>query len=101
MNAKKYSFFKGFHDKTYILYCDISKAAQSDSLSDTVNYETVVNRVLELTKTVKVLLVESLVGKLAETILTEFPVNRVWVSVKKPEAIAASKSVCVETTRSK
>ena len=61
------------------LGADITDAAKSDDLSDTVDYKAVSDRVIEYTKSTEFQLVESLAEKISEIILDEFSVT--WVKL--------------------
>lgn len=65
------------------LGADITDAAESDDLSDTVDYKAVSDRVIEYTKSTEFQLVESLAEKISEIILGEFSVTWVKLTVGK------------------
>ena len=67
------------------LECDVSKAIQSDSLPDTINYRDVFNRVNEIFGSYKFTLLESLADKIAHDILKNFPIYSVRLRVRKPQ----------------
>lgn len=84
------------------LEVDLSRAGQSDNLSDTVNYAKVAKRIVRVMQTEKDDLIERAATRVAEAILTEFPaVREVTVLLKKPRApIAADFDyVAVEISR--
>jgi FolB domain-containing protein len=81
------------------LYVDTRKAGQSDKIADTVNYQSVTDRITEHVESSNYYLVEALAGSLAHTLLTEFPVDRVRVIVEKPNALRFARSVGVEIER--
>ena len=86
------------------LEVDLSRAGQSDNLSDTVNYAKVAKRIVRVMQTEKDDLIERAATRVAEAILTEFPaVREVTVLLKKPRApIAADFDyVAGEITRSR
>ena len=68
------------------LYKDLSLAAQTDSLEDTVNYSAVCNLIAELTENNTFDLIEKLAYEAAYKILENFPVKKAGVTVYKPEA---------------
>jgi len=82
-----------------ILYVDTRSAGQSDDLRDTVSYAGVAKRVTQHVESSDYHLVEALAGSIARIILTEFPVERVRVSVEKPDAVHSARSVGVEIER--
>src|SRR5690606_15354761 len=80
---------------------DVRKAAASDSVADALNYKDVAKRVIELVGGSSYQLVETLAEDIARTIVTEFAVPWVKVSVAKPGAIEGSREVggAIERTR--
>jgi len=81
---------------------DISKAAKSDDIDDTLSYKTVAKRLIDFVEQSEFELVEALAEKieaLAEKICTiileEFPVPWVKLTLHKPGAVRGSKSVGV------
>jgi len=69
------------------LYCDLSQAGQSDQLADTVDYEAIQNRILELADRSQFLLIEALAEEIARIVLEESKVQRVRVQIEKPAAL--------------
>lgn len=80
---------------------DISRAAETDSIDDTLNYKLVAKRVQEFVSGSSFKLVETLAEKIAEVVLTEFDVQWVAVRVNKPGAIRGAKDVGVKIRREK
>ena len=69
------------------LWLDISQAAQSDAIEDTLDYRSVISRVQHLIKTSKFALIERLVYAIADSILEASDrVTRVEVILSKPAA---------------
>lgn len=66
---------------------DLSGAAGSDNLSDTVDYAALAQRVADAVTTTRFDLIEALAGHLAELVLAEPDVDAVVVRVAKPEAV--------------
>jgi 7,8-dihydroneopterin aldolase/epimerase/oxygenase len=67
------------------LWLDISTAAKSDAIEDTVDYRSIIAKVQHLIKTSKFALIERLVATIADSILIECDrVLRVQVSLSKP-----------------
>lgn len=83
------------------LSVDVSAAGQSDDLAQTVNYSKVSKRIIAVMLAEKNDLLERVATRVAETVLTEFPVAEITVLLKKPRApIAADFDyVAVEITR--
>jgi dihydroneopterin aldolase len=65
------------------LQADLKAACQSDSLKDTINYESVYSKVLEVVSGKKHRLLESLGEDICYNILKNFPVLKVTVSLRK------------------
>ena len=83
------------------LAVDVSKAAQSDAIEDTLNYKSVAKRVLAFVQESRFRLVEALAGEIARILLAEFPIERVRVTVHKPGAVRHSRDVGVIIERSR
>jgi len=75
------------------------KAGRSDRIEDALNYKNISKCIIELTESSKSKLIESLAQKIAKTVLSEFPVSSVIVTVEKPGALRGSKSVGVTIKR--
>ncbi|HLG52573.1 MAG TPA: dihydroneopterin aldolase [Steroidobacteraceae bacterium] len=74
---------------------DLAAATKRDSIEDTLNYKSVAKQVLALVEASRFRLVETLAEHVACLVLTEFPVERVRVTVHKPGAIRHSRDVGV------
>lgn len=77
------------------MWMDLTAAAASDSIDDTLNYKAVAKRVLAFVQESRFRLVEALAGEIARILLAEFPVKRVRVTVHKPGAVRHSRDVGV------
>ena len=80
---------------------DIRRAAETDSIDDTLNYKGVAKRVRQFVSDSSFLLVETLAEKVAAIIRDEFDVAWVRVSVNKPGAIRGARDVGVLIERGK
>lgn len=78
---------------------DIARAAESDSVEDTLNYKSVAKRVQQFVGDSSFQLVETLAERIAGIIRDEFGVAWVRVRVHKPGAIRGSKDVGVDIER--
>lgn len=78
---------------------DITKAALSDSIDDTLNYKRIAKRVLAFVEASKFHLVETLAEHIAMLLLEEFGVAWVGLSLSKPGAIRSSRDVGVKLER--
>jgi 7,8-dihydroneopterin aldolase/epimerase/oxygenase len=78
---------------------DVTKAALSDSIDDTLNYRRVAKRVLAFVEASKFHLVETLAEHIAMLILQDFGIAWVRLSLSKPGAIRSSRDVGVTIER--
>lgn len=83
------------------LSLDLTAAAKSDTIDDTLNYKSVAKRVLAFVGESRFQLVETLAERIAGLVLAEFPVAKVHVTVHKPGAIRNSRDVGVIIERSR
>jgi dihydroneopterin aldolase len=84
------------------LNVDLSVAAQSDSIDDTVNYAEITDLVVAEITSEPVNLIEKLAGRIAERILRDhIKVSQVTVTVHKPQAPVAAqlKDIAVQVSR--
>ena len=65
------------------LRADLTAACQSDSLKDTINYESVYAKVIAVVSEHKHRLLESLGEDITECLLQNFPVSRVTIRLRK------------------
>jgi dihydroneopterin aldolase len=84
------------------LNVDLSVAAQSDLIDDTVNYAEITDLVVAEITSEPVNLIEKLAGRIAERILRDhIKVSQVTVTVHKPQAPVAAqlKDIAVQVSR--
>lgn len=81
------------------LFADLSRAADSDDIDDTVNYKTIKNDVVALVESSSFYLVEKLAEEIARVCLANPQVQAARVSVDKPGALRFARSVGVEILR--
>lgn len=81
--------------------CDIAKAAATDAIEDTLNYKAVAKRVTQFVEDSSFGLIESLIERVAEIILNEFPTPWVRITLNKVGAVRGSKSVGIKIERHK
>ena len=74
---------------------DIRRAAETDSVDDTLNYKQVAKRLQQFVSESNFQLVETLAEKVAAIVLDEFDVQWVKVKVNKPGAIRNARDVGV------
>lgn len=80
---------------------DIRRAAATDDIADTLNYKKVAKRILAYVEASSFQLVETLIERIAEIIITEFDVDWVKVTLSKPGAIRNSRDVGVAIERTR
>lgn len=81
--------------------CDLSRAAASDNIEDTVNYKSVKKEIIALVENSGFLLIERMAGEIASRCLAHSGVQQVRVTVDKPGALRFARSVAVEIVRSR
>jgi len=74
---------------------DISHAAKSDDIADTLDYKAVSKRLIQFVEASEFQLVEALAEKCASIVLKEFPVSWVHLKLSKPGAVRGSSAVGV------
>jgi dihydroneopterin aldolase/D-erythro-7,8-dihydroneopterin triphosphate epimerase len=82
------------------LFTDTRRAGQSDDLADTVNYQTLTERLAEHVEGSHYFLLEALAASIAHLCLAEASVQRVIVQVEKPGALRRARSAGVVIERS-
>jgi FolB domain-containing protein len=81
------------------LLTDVRCVADTDDIADAVNYRSVAKRVIALVEDSDFNTVEKLATEIARSIVTEFEVAEVTVSVEKPGALRFARSVGVTIVR--
>ena len=74
---------------------DISAAARTDSIDDTLDYKAVSKRLIQFVEASEFQLVEALAEHCARIILEEFPVSWLRLKLSKPGAVRGSSNVGV------
>ena len=74
---------------------DISGAAASDSIVDTLDYKSVSKRLIQFVESSEFQLVEALADLCARIVLDEFPVTWLRLKLSKPGAVRGSSAVGV------
>jgi FolB domain-containing protein len=83
------------------LFTDTRGAAETDSITDCVNYSTMSKRIQAHAESAERLTVEALANDLAKICLEDKGVQKVILRVEKPGAVRFAKSVGVEIERSR
>ncbi len=81
------------------LHADLSSAARSDSIEDTVNYRTISRRVQDVVENSEFGLIEKLADAVARACLEDPRVQKVDVHLRKPGALRFADSVGLDITR--
>ena len=74
---------------------DISRAAKSDDIVDTLDYKAVSKRLIHFVESSEFQLVEALADHCARIVLDEFPVSWLRLKLSKPGAVRGSSAVGV------
>ena len=82
-----------------VMSVDISDAAAKDDIHQTVNYSTIAKQIVNKVKLNHFYTVEALISSLADLILENERVQKIWLRVEKTEAVTMAESVGVEITR--
>jgi 7,8-dihydroneopterin aldolase/epimerase/oxygenase len=78
---------------------DCAKAAASDEVVDTTDYKSIAKRTIQYVGDAQFKLVETLAHKLAATLIDEFGLAWIKLSLNKPGAIRGSRDVGVSIVR--
>ena len=84
-----------------IMSADLSKAGETDDISDSINYRTISKKAQAKAESARRLTVEALAADIAKICLNEPGVLKVRVKVEKPNAARFARSVGVEIERSR
>jgi dihydroneopterin aldolase len=80
---------------------DCARAASSDTVKDTVDYKSMAKRTIAFVSEAQYHLVETLAHRLAMTLIEEFGIEWIRMSLNKPGAIRGSRDVGVTIERRK
>lgn len=83
------------------LYGDLTAAAQSDDIADTINYRTITKAVIALVEGSDFFLVEKMSHEIARLCFDDPRVQAVDVTVEKPGAVRFARSVGVTIHRTR
>lgn len=94
---------EGLFELDVEMFMGLSKAGISDELNDTVNYDEAVSLIANVFVEKDYKLIEAVGEKICENLLTEFPIQKVVLRIRKPHApiIANLDTVEVELVREK
>ena len=80
---------------------DCARAASTDTVDNTVDYKSIAKRCIDFVSNAEFHLVETLAHQLATTLLAEFDIAWIRLSLNKPGAIRGSRDVGVSIERHK
>mgnify|MGYP000338269307 CR=1 FL=1 len=83
-----------------VLGVDTRPAAGSDAIADAVDYAALSERLVELAGQADCQLIETLAERLAEAVLGDARIRRVELTLRKPGALPAARSVGIRLVRS-
>ena len=78
---------------------DIKKAAETDDLTNTLDYKAISHAVFDFVEQSEYQLVETVAEKVAELILRDFSVQWLSITLNKPGAVSIAESVGVKIER--
>jgi dihydroneopterin aldolase len=78
---------------------DIKKAAETDDLTNTLDYKAISHAVFDFVEQSEYQLVETVAEKVAELILRDFAVQWLSITLNKPGAVSIAESVGVKIER--
>lgn len=84
-----------------ILWADLKKAMESDSIEDTIDYKALKKKIISEVESSSFHLIEALAYKIARICLENEKVIKVQVNLEKPNALRFAKTVGVEITLKK
>ncbi|MCB9799087.1 dihydroneopterin aldolase [Candidatus Nomurabacteria bacterium] len=70
---------------SFIGYCDTKKSAQTDSISDTVDYFAIHQEMSTVIKSGPVRLAEKLAQNIIDVLFEKFPLMKITITIKKTE----------------
>ncbi len=82
-----------------VMWGDLSQAAASDEIQDTINYRTITKQIIQHVEASQYFLLERLADQIAGICLSDRQVRRVEVCVDKPGALRFARSVGVRIER--
>ncbi|GMT48998.1 MAG: dihydroneopterin triphosphate 2'-epimerase [bacterium] len=74
---------------------DGDQAAQKDEIKETIDYDSITNKIVDLVDKSKFYLLEKLAYQVLGIVMKDERVTKAWVEVEKPQAIPLADSVSV------
>lgn len=78
---------------------DITKAAASDAIQDTLDYKAISKRIIQFVEDSRYELIETMIEEVSEILLKEFCIPWVKVTISKPGAVRGSRDVGITIER--
>ena len=78
---------------------DISRAATSQSIDDTLDYKAVAKRIVQFVEASDCELIESLIEKVAAMLIQEFNIPWLRITISKPRAVRGARDVGITIER--
>jgi len=78
---------------------NINNAAINDDIHQTINYSTLVKKIIKFVDISRYRTIEALIEALSASILSDKRITSLWLRIEKPNAVANTESVGVEITR--
>ncbi|MBT1450377.1 dihydroneopterin aldolase [Glaciecola sp. XM2] len=82
-----------------VMYTDLSKAGLSDDVGDTLDYGKVAQRMVDIADASSFKLLEALANAMVISIFDEFPVEKLRLSLYKPDILDNADNVGISITR--
>ena len=76
--------------------CDLTKAAKSDKIEDTLDYKSLNKKIIKHLEESKHSLIEKMAGEVLKIVMAEHLVQAAKVRIDKPGALSFARSVSVE-----
>jgi dihydroneopterin aldolase len=81
------------------LFIDLSRAAKSDQVNDTLNYAEVASCVEQVADISEFELLEALADAMVAKVFSQFPVQKISLKLSKPDILPKAQNVAVELIR--
>jgi dihydroneopterin aldolase len=81
------------------LFTDLSRAAKSDRVSDTLNYAEVASCIEQVADVSEFELLEALANAIVSKVFAGFPVQKISLKLSKPDILPKAQNVAVELVR--
>lgn len=81
-----------------VLHADLKQAMLSDNVSDTIDYAKVAEHIQKVGKDSKFELLEALGNAIIESVLANYPVSKIQLTIVKPGILPDAKRVAVKFT---